>query len=304
MDGNLGADRDDSAIDWLDCSPDLPHLFARISELVFRHGLHPSDLVVLPRAEVDRRETAAFTAGWADAVAEELPGIRLSYEKLIADAYAQGQLVARGVRVPRRTDVVRTDGAQVIALPFARLMEPPDVVVHAEERAHQERAHLNGLAQAREPADEEPHRSDGWTARPVPAVPPVPPVPAEPAPEPVPDVVAEEAPVLLTAREVRERQAARIMRKVLRGKRGRPIVPPLAPLPPQVGGGRRPEGTAREGKGEQVGQVEQVDRVERAERVERVVRAKRVKRVERVEQVERVERVERVTPDPPPEAAP
>ncbi|MGW5679509.1 hypothetical protein ACWEV4_31280 [Streptomyces sp. NPDC003860] len=300
MDGNLGADWDDSAIDWLDFSPDLPHLFARISELVFRHGLHPSDLVVLPRAEVDRRETAAFTAGWAEAVSEELPGIRHSYEKLIADAYAQGQLVARGVRAPRRTDVVRSDGAQVIALPIARIMEPPEVVVRAEERVHQERAHVNGLAQAREPVEEEPHRGDGWAAR---AVPPVSHVPPEPAPEPAPDVVAEDAPVLLTAQEVRERQAARIIRKVVRGKRGRPIVPPLAPLPPQAGGqgrggGRRPEGTAA---GER---VERGDRMERVERVEQVERAQRVKRTARVEQVEQVERVERVTPDPPPEAAP
>ena len=37
--------------DWLEQAPDLPHLIARLSELVLRLGHAPDDLVILPRAD-------------------------------------------------------------------------------------------------------------------------------------------------------------------------------------------------------------------------------------------------------------
>ncbi|WP_318208682.1 MULTISPECIES: hypothetical protein [unclassified Streptomyces] len=204
MDTEPGANRRERVVDWLAAHPDLPHLFARLSELVLVHGYATEDLVVIPRAEVDRRETAAFTAGWAEAVSDELPRIRREYEKRVADAYTQGQGDARGIRRPERRIDGGQDGARVIALPFARLLEPPAVVVEAEERVRRERELFE---QRPEP---EPEHASG------------------PEPGADPDV-------LPTAQERRTRRGGQPVRKVVRGKGGRPIVPPLAGVPVQNG---------------------------------------------------------------------
>ncbi|WP_128980727.1 hypothetical protein [Streptomyces roseicoloratus] len=235
MDTEPGGSRRERVTDWLESLPDLPHLFARLAELVHVNGYSPEDLVVLPRAEVDRRETAAFTAGWAEAVSDELPRIRREYEKRVADAYAQGQGDARGIRRPqRRTDANgNPDGARVIPLPFARLLEPPAVVVQAEERVRREREMFE-------------QRPEHTYASPEPESAPVPERLPEPAPEPEPERASDpgaglgsgagavpepEADVLLTAQESRARRNAQPVRKVVRGKGGRPIVPPLAGVP-------------------------------------------------------------------------
>ncbi|WP_432752869.1 hypothetical protein ACE1OA_14440 [Streptomyces sp. JL2001] len=244
-----GGSRREQMVDWLETHPDLPHLFARISELVHVAGFAPEDLVVLPRSEVDRRETAAFTSGWAEAVSDELPRIRREYEKRVADAYAQGQSDARGIRRPlRRSDVgvgVGGDGARVIPLPFARLLEPPAAVIQAEERVRRERE----LFERRPEPPSEP-------AQPT--------VPAprsgqddESAPEPGPGSEVASAPyrepvqgleqdVLPSAQESRTRRSAQPVRKVVRGKGGRPIVPPLAGAP-------APGGAASERRGHESG---------------------------------------------------
>ncbi|MFE3073103.1 hypothetical protein [Streptomyces sp. NPDC059247] len=212
METEPGADRHERVVDWLAAHPDLPHLFARLSELVLVHGHAPQDLVVLPRSEIDRRETTAFTAGWAEAVSAELPRIRREYEKRVADAYTQGQSDARGIRRPERRVESGQEGARVITLPFARLLEPPTVVVEAEERVRRERE----LFEQRPGTEPEPEPESG---------------PAR-APDPEP---GKEPGVLLTAQESRARRRARPVRKVVRGKGGRPIVPPLAGVPAQGG---------------------------------------------------------------------
>lgn len=213
MDTEPGANRRERVVDWLATHPDLPHLFAHLSELVHVHGYAPGDLVVIPRGEVDRRETTAFTSGWAEAVSDELPRIRREYEKRVADAYAQGQSDARGVRRPQRRVDGGQDGARVIALPFARLLEPPAAVVEAEERVRRERELFDQRPDA-EPAA-------------VPDPDPEPEYQKEPGPESEPDV-------LVTAQESRTRRNAQPVRKVVRGKGGRPIVPPLAGVPVQA----------------------------------------------------------------------
>ncbi|MFJ9808269.1 hypothetical protein ACIRTB_08575 [Streptomyces sp. NPDC101158] len=209
-------------MDWLESHPDLPHLFARLAELVHVAGYAPEDLVVLPRAEVDRRETAAFTAGWAEAVSDELPRIRREYEKRVADAYAKGQGDARGIRRPQRRTDVSPDGARVIALPFARLLEPPAVVVQAEERVRRERE----LFEQR-PEPEPVHESGRESAN-----------APEQGPVAVPELASAsepEADLLVTAQESRTRRNGQPVRKVVRGKGGRPIVPPLNSVPAQNG---------------------------------------------------------------------
>ncbi|MCP3760142.1 hypothetical protein [Streptomyces sp. TBY4] len=138
-------------------SLDLPHLFARLSELVHADGHAPEDLVVIPRSELDRRETAAFTAGWAEAMAEDLPRIRREYEKRVVDAYAAGGDSGRGAGPAGRRGpnpgagtspstgagsdgAGRHDGgAEVIRLPFALLLDPPALVTEAEERIRRAR---------------------------------------------------------------------------------------------------------------------------------------------------------------------
>ncbi|MFD8010324.1 hypothetical protein [Streptomyces sp. NPDC059762] len=233
MDTEPGANRRERVVDWLASHPDLPHLFARLSELVHVLGHAPDELVVIPRSEIDRRETTAFTSGWAEAVSDELPRIRREYERRVADAYAQGQNDARGVRrPPRRTDNAGPqDGARVIALPFARLLEPPAAVVEAEERVRRERELFEQRPApepepgpyapepgGREPGGREPERDPE----------PEPEHGKEPAPDPEP-----EQPV--TAQEGRARRNPQPVRKVVRGKGGRPIVPPLAHIPGQQG---------------------------------------------------------------------
>ncbi|MEV6326397.1 hypothetical protein [Streptomyces sp. NPDC051909] len=225
MDTEPGANRRERVVDWLESHPDLPHLFARLAELVHVAGYAPEDLVVLPRGEVDRRETAAFTAGWAEAVSDELPRIRREYEKRVADAYAQGQGDARGIRRPqRRTDAHAQDGAgaRVIPLPFARLLEPPAVVVQAEERVRRERE----LFEQR-PGPEEP-REPGPELAPVPE--PDPDSDTDPEPGPGPGLDPGPGP---EADQSRTRRNAQPVRKVVRGKGGRPIVPPLDNVPAQ-----------------------------------------------------------------------
>ncbi|MEV4424954.1 hypothetical protein ACN9M0_21875 [Streptomyces sp. R-07] len=254
MDTEPGGNRREQVVDWLESHPDLPHLFARLAELVHVAGYAPEDLVVLPRAEVDRREAAAFTAGWAEAVSDELPRIRREYEKRVADAYAQGQGDARGIRRPqRRTDAAHPDGARVIALPFARLMEPPAAVVKAEERVRRERE----LFEQRPEQEYEPEPAPTPVPVPTPGTGPVS-VPApvsgpKPVPvsvyEPEPEHASGPEPALdpepgaepepdgrATAQEGRPRRNAQPVRKVVRGKGGRPIVPPLSGVPGQAGG--------------------------------------------------------------------
>ncbi|MFH8623917.1 hypothetical protein ACH4A8_18705 [Streptomyces vietnamensis] len=232
MNTEPGGNRREQVVDWLESHSDLPHLFARLAELVHVAGYAPEDLVVLPRAEVDRRETAAFTAGWAEAVSDELPRIRREYERRVADAYAQGQGDARGIRRPqRRTDAAHPDGARVIPLPFARLMEPPALVVDAEERVRRERERFE---QRPEPTYEpEPVPVDEPEPEHAPEREPVP--ETEPGSEPGPPS-GPEADDRVNAQENRPRRNAQPVRKVVRGKGGRPIVPPLSGVPGQTGG--------------------------------------------------------------------
>ncbi|MFE5594535.1 hypothetical protein [Streptomyces sp. NPDC056549] len=241
MDTEPGGNRREQVIDWLESHPDLPHLFARLAELVHVAGHAPEDLVVLPRAEVDRREAAAFTAGWAEAVSDELPRIRREYEKRVADAYAQGQGDARGIRRPqRRTDTSPQDGARVIPLPFARLMEPPEAVVRAEERVRRERE----LFEQRPEPEYGEHEEYEPEPGPAPASLPAPAAVYEPEPEHAsgPEPAAEPesgADVRVSAQasqESRTRRNPQPVRKVVRGKGGRPIVPPLSGVPGQTGG--------------------------------------------------------------------
>ncbi|WP_137993955.1 hypothetical protein [Streptomyces vilmorinianum] len=237
MDREPGARRRAQIIDWLEMNPDLPHLFARLSELVHVAGYAPEDLVVVSRAEIDRRETAAFTAGWAEAMSEELPRIRREYEKRVADAYAQGQRDARGIRRPQRRTEGGEDGARVIPLPFARFLEPPVAVLQAEERIRSERELLE-----RRP---EPDPDPAVEPRPDPdlelqhATAP----PDDEHSRPRADESALAPDVLPTAQDVRARRAPQPVRKVVRGKGGRPIVPPLGvPVQPGSGGDRRSAG--------------------------------------------------------------
>ncbi|MFE0649154.1 hypothetical protein ACFVZH_11245 [Streptomyces sp. NPDC059534] len=246
MDTEPGASHRERVVDWLAAHPDLPHLFAYLSELVHVSGYAPEDLVVIPRAEVDRRETAAFTAGWAEAVSDELPRIRREYEKRVADAYAQGQGDARGIRRPQRRTDTGQEGARVIALPFARLLEPPAAVVEAEERVRRERelfeqrTETGPRAEPGRRTDPEPRSVPGPRSeagqRPEPAERPGAGERSEAEPEHRSAYEPESDPdVLVTAQESRARRNGRPVRKVVRGKGGRPIVPPLAGVPGQAG---------------------------------------------------------------------
>lgn len=231
MDTEPGASRRERAVDWLESHPDLPHLFARLAELVHVAGHAPEDLVVLPRAEVDRRETAAFTAGWAEAVSDELPRIRREYEKRVADAYAQGQGDARGIHRPERHTDRNPDGARVIALPFARLLEPPASLVQAEERVRMERRLFDRRSEhhrADEPEPEPEFDSESDSAEADSDS-------ADPDSDSAEPDSGPEAEPLVTTQESRTRRSGQTVRKVVRGKGGRPIVPPLTSVPAQVG---------------------------------------------------------------------
>uniref|UniRef100_A0AAU2JTL1 Uncharacterized protein n=1 Tax=Streptomyces sp. NBC_00049 TaxID=2903617 RepID=A0AAU2JTL1_9ACTN len=234
-------------------APDLPHLFARLSELVHAAGFAPEDLVLIPRAEIDRRETAAFTAGWAEAMSEELPRIRREYEKRVAEAYAAGG--GRGGDAAARRTPGDGRGATVIRLPFATLLEPSPLVVETEDRMRRAQEILDrrsdtGHAPAAEPDPgpiPPPRRHDeGETSR-------------EPA------LTAPAAPGAARATrargDAREKRAAPVGRKVVR-RNGRPIVPPLDSVPVQP----RPQGTPADPPADGPGAAGGPDRLTLADR--------------------------------------
>nr|WP_285561845.1 hypothetical protein [Streptomyces hygroscopicus] len=214
-------------IDWLEQAPDLPHLIARVSELVLSLGHAPEDLVVIPRAELDRRELAAYSAGWADVVDEELPAVRQAYEQRITAAYLQGQEDARTGRRPRRARRTEDEagGGEVIALPYVRLLTPPDELTRVEQRGERERTVAGGTPAPGTPggnAADDPEPAAGGNA-------PDDPEPAaggNDAVEPVTDTGS--ADILLSARELRERRPAGSERRPVLRRNGRPSVPPLA----------------------------------------------------------------------------
>lgn len=182
-------------VDWLEQAADLPHLIARVSELVLSLGHAPDSLVILPRAELDRRELTAYSAGWADVVAEELPAVRRAYEERITAAYRQGQDDARtGGRSPRgrRDGQEREAGGEVIPLPYVGLLRPPSEVTQVERRGEHERTLADGGA-ALAPADPDPGRPG----------------------------------LLPSAHDVRHDRAARAQRRAVVRRNGRPSVPPL-----------------------------------------------------------------------------
>ncbi len=189
VDGNASNARQTHVIDWLEQAPDLPHLIARLSELVLRLGYAPDDLVILPRAELDRRELAAYSAGWADVVDEQLPAVRRAYEQRITAAYLQGQEDARTGRRPRPVRDRDHVGGDVIQLPYVQLLSAPPELTRVEERGEQERVVADG---SRDQAD----------------------------PDTDPDI-------LLTARDVRDKRAAPAERRPVVRRNGRPSVPPL-----------------------------------------------------------------------------
>ncbi|MGR3871951.1 hypothetical protein ACUXZZ_25695 [Streptomyces graminifolii] len=200
MDGNASNARQTHVIDWLEQAPDLPHLIARLSELVLRLDYAPDDLVILPRAELDRRELAAYSAGWADVVDEQLPAVRRAYEQRITAAYLQGQEDARTGRRPRRAprEYGSGSGGEVIQLPYVQLLRPPSELTRVEERGERERSLADG------------------------------------APLPVPEAEAEveppvetEADILVSARDVREKRSTTTERRPVVRRNGRPSVPPL-----------------------------------------------------------------------------
>ncbi|WP_369036440.1 hypothetical protein [Streptomyces adonidis] len=194
VDGDANGARHDHAIDWLEQARDLAQLLARVSEFVQRFGYDPEDLVILPRAELDRRELTAYSAGWADVVSEQLPAIRREYEARITAAYLQGQEDARTGRRPRRArppgeSEGRHDG-EVIPLPYVPLLDPPPAVTRVEQRGERERAVADGEPEDTRPRPESP--DDG---------PP-------------------------SADDIQERRPTPARRRVVR-RNGRPSVPPL-----------------------------------------------------------------------------
>ncbi|MDQ1047855.1 hypothetical protein [Streptomyces sp. V4I2] len=205
MDADASNARHEHVIDWLEQSADLPHLIARVSELVHRLGYDPQDLIVLPRGELDRRELGAYSAAWADVVAEQMPGIRRAYEERITAAYFEGHEDARTGRRPRRTGRPEdARGGEVIPLPYLQLLRPPSEVTRVEERGERERSVADENEQSPEPEPE-----------------------LEPGPGPGPGPVSvPAADILLSARDVRETSPAVERRPVVR-RNGRPSVPPL-----------------------------------------------------------------------------
>lgn len=262
MNRDSGTRGREHAVDWLEVAVDLPHLFARLSELVHGAGYAPGDLVLIPRSELDRRETASFTAGWAEAMGEDLPRLRREYEKRVAEAYAAGTAGRRGE--PKGAGQGRGQGrgqgqgpgqgADVIRLPVTALIESPAPVREAEERMRRAHAILDrrseadaGTATGPDTADDldgtahahaaEPDATAGEPraheepAAPAASAEPVEPAgPVEPAePEPEPDATAA---ALLPAQQIREKRTPPASRKVAR-RNGRPIVPPLDSVPVQ-----------------------------------------------------------------------
>ncbi|MER6319449.1 hypothetical protein ABT237_37735 [Streptomyces sp. NPDC001581] len=215
--------------------------------------------MLIPRSEIDRRETAAFTAGWAEAMSEELPRIRREYEKRVADAYAAGAGGRGGDAAARRTSGEGEGGggggsAKVIRLPFATLLEPSPLVVETEGRMRRAQEILDRRTEpvhgqaadadpetdpaAGQPRPHEDEPEDPRQAR-EPQEPQEPQKPREPQ-EPPGGGAVEPAPP--PARPLaRERRAAPASRKVVR-RNGRPIVPPLGSIPVQS----RPQGIPAE----------------------------------------------------------
>ncbi|MFI7500513.1 hypothetical protein ACIBVL_18805 [Streptomyces sp. NPDC049687] len=226
-------------IDWLEQAPDLPHLIARVSELVLRLGYDPEGLVVLPRGELDRRELAAYSAGWADMVAEQLPAIRRAYEERITAAYLQGQEDARTGRRPRHTR--RPDGesgGEVIPLPYVELLRPPSEVTRVEERGERERSVADGGPRptpARTSGPAPTHMSTPTPGRSN-AVEAPPDSGGDEAEQPSPENSAGD--ILLSAREVREKRPAPSERRAVVRRNGRPSVPPLTLPGGDAGAGR------------------------------------------------------------------
>ncbi|MFD4508240.1 hypothetical protein [Streptomyces sp. NPDC058457] len=235
-------------IDWLEQADDLPHLIARLSELVLSLGHEPQDLVILPRGELDRRETAAYSAGWADVVDEQLPAVRRAYEQRITAAYLQGQEDARSGRRPRRarrTEEERERGGEVIPLPYVQLLRPPAELTRVEQRGERERSVADGtpwdgIVDEIDEIDEIDEVAEVDEVEDV---------------EDLDDVdggadAGPGADPLLSARGVREKRvvpAAAERRSVVR-RNGRPSVPPLKRDGP---GGGRDKGRRAEDRGQQ-----------------------------------------------------
>ncbi|OIK25873.1 hypothetical protein VT52_019310 [Streptomyces malaysiense] len=247
-------------IDWLEQAPDLPHLIARVSELVFRLGHAPDELVVLPRGELDRRELAAYSAGWADVVDEQLPAVRQAYEQRITAAYLQGQEDARTGRRPRRArrpgGEGERSGGEVIPLPYVQLLRPPSEVTRVEQRGERERSAADRSAVAGPvfggTGSESAERSHGRDERQHDeTVAPAEPRTARPvsggteereqataeagAGEPAAGSDSTDD-ILLSAREVRQRRPATSERRPVLRRNGRPSVPPLARQDEAAGG--------------------------------------------------------------------
>ncbi|MEU1162112.1 hypothetical protein ABZ372_15835 [Streptomyces sp. NPDC005921] len=239
VDGDATNARQRHVIDWLEQASDLPHLIARLSELVLSFGYEPEDLVILPRGELDRREMAAYSAGWADVVDEQLPAVRGAYEQRITAAYLQGQEDARTGRRPRRARRAEGDGergGEVIPLPYVQLLRPPSELTRVEQRGERERSVADGtpwdgivdeVEDIDEVEEEDEYDIDGGGADAGPG-----------------------ADTLLSAREVRGKRAvpaAAERRSVVR-RNGRPSVPPLNRDGPGGGRdkGRRGDGGAGE----------------------------------------------------------
>ncbi|CAL9529856.1 hypothetical protein [Streptomyces sp. enrichment culture] len=236
MDGDGSNAWQQHVIDWLEQAADLPHLIARVSELVHRLGYEPQDLVVLPRAELDRRELAAYRAGWVDVVEEGLPSVRRAYEERITAAYLQGQADARtGRRARRGRRAEGEEGGEVIPLPFAH--RPSSEVTRGER----ERPGAEGVPVPREesgvggsgtaaPSVERGADSSG-------------PAGGEPSPSyPGGGDPSPSYDFLLSAREVREKRAMPEQRRPVARRKGRPSVPPLPRRaePGAAGRGERP----------------------------------------------------------------
>lgn len=248
VDADASNARQRHVIDWLEQAPDLPHLIARLSELVLRLGHAPEDLVILPRAELDRRELAAYSAGWADVVDEQLPVVRQAYEQRITAAYLQGQEDARTGRRPRRGRRPEGEreggGGEVIQLPYVQLLSPPSELTRVEQRGERERSVADGTpvpvfeGGTGEAADPAPARDEGaydetagpvvtGTGRPTPVAADGE-VPEGPAGTETETGSGSAGDFLLSAREVREKRPAPSERRPVVRRNGRPSVPPLA----------------------------------------------------------------------------
>ncbi|WP_230194900.1 hypothetical protein [Streptomyces coriariae] len=321
VDGDASNVRREHVIDWLEQASDLPHLIARVSELVLLLGHEPDDLVVLPRSELDRRELAAYSAGWADVVDEQLPAIRRAYEERITAAYLQGQEDARTGHRPHRARRAEGEheherGGEVIPLPYVELLRPPFAWTRVEERGERERSVADATPV---PSPSPAAETDGSAEAPYgdpdaanvvgPTSPTAPTSASSPAggPHEADGDVEDEAggagaaggaevgsgaegDILLSAREVRGKRVMPSDRRPVVRRNGRPSVPPLA-LPGEIGAAgreraRRPDGA---------GTAERPPR-ERPERTEQPEPPEPPERAERSEQTDDVERPEPVEP--------